>query len=144
MLTPVLKLVEIPGVTADPMSVWNIRALEVNGTSISIAVMAQLAESEPKNFKKIRTSLRVAALSEHCKNERYVVSSDNFPGVYEARAHALKARMMFFYSKRDRAIVCTNGCWKSSDNQEKAFSDSFDFKKLYEESHANKSPKKPR
>jgi hypothetical protein len=148
MLTPRVRLVEIPGITEDLGSFWKIRAIEVNGISVAVAELARLAQAEPKNFKKIRTALRVAAKDQHCTHERYVKRCQNadHAETYEARAHALNSRMMFFYCEVERAVVCTNGCWKAADHQDKAFKNCAAFKQLYGQHHAPKStdPKRTR
>jgi hypothetical protein len=137
-----IHLVEIPGVPNEFGDFWRIRALEINGTSLAIAQLADLAEKNPKDFKKIRTALRAAAKEEKCPHTKYVKPCRNahYPGTFEAIAYALNARLMFFYCEHTRAIVCTNLMWKAADNQDKAC---HDFKDIYD-SHAPKNPKSHR
>jgi len=60
-------------------------------------------------------------------------ANPNHGNVYEARAHKGKARLMFFYSEEEEAvIVCTNPFWKGQGNQDGAFSTCAKLKSIFE------------
>lgn len=148
MLTPLVELVEIPAVPDALGNRWKIRALSIGGKSPALSALVEWEASEAHNFKKIVTALKMAAREKRCTNPRYVKKGQNkdHGDVYEVIAHSLEARLMFFYSEADDAIVCTNSCWKTSDNQDRAFALCAYSMSVYEKSHASKStnPKRTR
>ncbi len=75
-------------------------------------------------------------------NRKWVAkcANKNYGEVYEALAYSMEARMMFFYSEIEKAIVCTNGCWKPSCNQNQEFANCSKFKTCFEKLYVPKSP----
>lgn len=148
MLTPKVELIEVSSVPDIGGNVWKIRALSVDEKSPALATLLQWEKSEPKNFKKIITSLKMAAREKRVTNRKWVAKCANpkLGDVYEAIAYSMEARMMFFYSEKERAIICTNGCWKPADTQDTAFKHCSEFKNLFETHYVLKptSPQRPR
>ena len=143
MLTQKLELVQIPSILDSSSHRWKVRALKIEGKSPALAKLVEWEKSEPENFKKIITSLRMAAREFRVTIRKYVAKCNN-RDVYEAIAHSMEARLMFFYSETEKAIICTNHCWKTSDNQDAAFSLCATFKALFETQYGKKAPSPPK
>ena len=134
MLTSAILLEEIPAVPDSNGNRWKVRALSIGGKNPALAKLVEWEKTEKQNFKKIIISLTMAAKEIRCQNPKWVKKCVNHD-VYEAIAHRLEARLMFFYSEEKAAIICTNHCWKPSDNQDKAFADCAKLKDFFESHH---------
>ena len=148
MLTQKVELVEVPAVPDFGGNVWKIRALSIGGKSPAMHLLSEWEKGEKQNFKKIIHSLKMAAREKRVTDRKWVAKCANsdLGEVYEAIAYTLEARMMFFYSEKERAIICTNGCWKPTKDQGTAFKHCADFKQLFDTYYVPKltSPKKHR
>ena len=130
-----VELQHIPGVPDSPSCHWKVRALVIEGKSPALIALRTWAESEPKNYKSILNSLKLAAsakLPPH--SEKHIKKCQGYEGVYEARANAMNARFMFFYAKDKSIIVCTNDYWKEKDGkgQEASMRQADEMKRIYE------------
>ncbi len=70
------------------------------------------------------------------RDEKLVTKCANpdYGDIHEARAHKGHARLMFFYSEREQAvIVCTNEFWKGKGSQDAAFARCAKLKQIYEQ-----------
>lgn len=76
----------------------------------------------------------MAAREKRVTNRKWVAKCVNpdLGDVYEAIAHSMEARMMFFYSDKEGAIICTNTAWKPTGNQGTAFKHCSEAKTFFE------------
>jgi hypothetical protein len=109
------SLLHIDAVPDAPSAHWRVRILAIDGESRVLNDLASWSESEPKNFKRIINSLRLAASSKlPPHSERHVKKCRGYENVYEAIACSMPARLFFFYSG-DQIIICTNAYWKKKE-----------------------------
>lgn len=133
-----ISLADIPGIDLGSHMRWRVVALELDGKSPVLAGLLEWKRNNEADYKKIMKVMRIAAQMERVRDPNHVKKSDNpdHKGVYEMRAHKGSARVMFFYSERDRAvIVCTNPYFKSKPSQseqDNAFALCARMKALYE------------
>ena len=137
-----VETVEIPGVESHPSDYWKIRALQIDGTSIAINALLEMA---PGEFRKILKSIRLAAASRYVRSPNHVkrCGDPNYRDAYEFRAHRGNSRLMFFYDETDgNVIVCTNHLSKASGNQNNAFKICHDlcvyYRNLKDQKHSKK------
>jgi mRNA-degrading endonuclease RelE of RelBE toxin-antitoxin system len=119
-----LELLEIPGVEASHQTSWKIRALAIDGVSPALEALLAWEKSEKADYKKIMKVMRIVGQSDRVRDEKHVKKSSNadHENVYEMRAHRGHARLMFFYSEEDEAVVvCTTSYWKGKGDQDTAF-----------------------
>lgn len=141
-----VELIEIGAVPDGGSAHWKVRALSIDGVSPALTALDQWLSTNKSEFKKIIKSLRFAAQLHRVTDEKFVKKCANpaYGDVYEARAHRGHARLMFFYSDRDDAvIVCTNDFWKNQANQNTAFGHCAQFKTIFEK-HYHERPKERR
>ena len=131
-----IELLEIPGLRADEQTRWQVRALAIDGQSPALAALGQWQKNANADYKKIMKVLRIVGGMHRVPDQNKVKRSENpaHGDVYEMRAHKGHARMMFFYSERDDAVVavCTNDFWKGKGSQDGAFARCAKLKQLYE------------
>lgn len=128
-----LELLEIPGVETSHQTSWKIRALAIDGAAPALDALLAWEKSEKADFKKIMKVMRIVGQSERVRDEKHVKKSSNadHENVYEMRAHRGHARLMFFYSEEnDAVVVCTNFYWKGKGDQDIAFGQCSRLKQL--------------
>ena len=112
-------LMEVPGLDAIHQRSWKIRLLKINGKSLALSALAEWEKSSNGDYRKIMKAMKVVGNSPLPPRLPHVVKSDNYE-VYEMRGDNL--RLMFFYDKANKTVVCTNSYEKnSSSNQGTAF-----------------------
>lgn len=135
----ILKLIDIPGITAQDQLVWKVRILQINGRDLVLPELLEWSKQSPDDYKKIMKVLKMVGVKNRIQDEKKVKKSKNpkHDGVYEIRADKGHARVMFFYDdKTQAAVVCTNTYWKtksSAKEQDKAFEQCNRLKKIYEQ-----------
>ena len=96
------------------------------------------SDKSPADYKKIMKVLCMIGQVDRIRDEKKVKKSKNpkHDDIYEIRADKGHARLMFFYSAQDQAVVvCTNTYWKakaSQREQDQAFHVCHQLKKIYE------------
>ncbi|MBU0676493.1 MAG: type II toxin-antitoxin system RelE/ParE family toxin [Verrucomicrobia bacterium] len=137
------KLKDIPGLDAAHQNRWRIKSLEIDGKNPVLAELAGWSSNAKADFNKIMKVMRYVGTQDRVRNKKHVKKSDNpkHGDVYEMRADKGSARLMFFYSERDRSVVvCTNTYWKAKDSkkeQDVAFDLCGHLKRLYEREAGN-------
>jgi len=133
-----LQLIDIPGLEPEYQTRWRVRILTIDGKSLVLPDLLEWRKNSSADFKKIMKVMRFVGQQDKVRDEKHVKKSDNpkHGDVYEMRAHKGSARLMYFYSKRDRTVViCTNTYWKAKDSkreQDQAFAICAHLKNLYE------------
>ena len=135
-----LDLHEIPGLSQNDQTHWQIRALvmETEGQRRSPALDAlnEWRTNQRGDFNKIIKVMKRVAQTTRVRDPNHVKRSENpdHGEVYEMRAHRGHARLMFFYGKHQKTavVVCTNSHWKTKGNQDQAFKLCSQLKQLYE------------
>lgn len=132
------ELIDIPGLEPENQTRWRVRMLAIDRKCLVLPDLVEWQKNSPADFKKIMKVMRYVGQLDQVRDEKHVKKSGNpqHGDVYEMRAHKGSARLMFFYSKRDRAVViCTNTYWKTKDSkseQDNAFALCARLKALYE------------
>lgn len=134
-----LELIQIPGITNQHQTRWLVRVLQINGHDLVLGSLADWARNSSGDYKKIMKVLQMIGQVDRMRDEKHVKKSDNpkHDKVYEIRAHKGSARLMFFYSEKNRSVViCTNSYGKAKDSkkeQDQAFETCHKLKQIYEE-----------
>jgi len=118
---------------------WKVKALSLAdermphaSKSPALSCLAAWARRSPANYKAIVKVLRIAASANpRVANEKQVKKGAEYPHIYEARAHTLKARLMFFYDEAEATIICLDGYEKGSGDQTQAFRRADHLRNLY-------------
>jgi|GEM_PF-1191583 len=132
-------LQDIAGVDERYESAWRVKALSLADERLpnafkspALSCLANWARCAPGDYKAIIKVLRIAgSTNPRVTNEKHVKKGAKYPHIYEARAHTLKARLMFFYDEEESTIICLNGYEKESGNQTQAFRRADDLRNLY-------------
>ncbi|RFC52006.1 MAG: Phage derived protein Gp49-like (DUF891) [Verrucomicrobia bacterium] len=134
-----VELIQIPGITNQHQTRWLVRVLQINGHDLVLGSLADWARNSSGDYKKIMKVLQMIGQVDRIRDEKHVKKSDNpkHDKVYEIRAHKGSARLMFFYSEKNRSVViCTNSYWKAKDSkkeQDQAFETCHKLKQIYED-----------
>lgn len=119
-----VELVHIPGVDPSHETVWEVRALVVDGRDPVRSALFRWRREYPDDYRAILKVMRLAAQQYRVLNPKHVKRSSNesFSEVYEMIAYTGIARMMFFYDESGPSlIVCSNEHEKGRGNQDAAF-----------------------
>lgn len=130
------RLIQIPGIENHHQTVWQVRALEINGRNLVLPDLAEWSKSSPADYKKIMKVLCMVGQQDRIRDEKKVKKSKHHENIYEIRADKGSARLMFFYCEGTQSVViCTNTYWKtksSAREQSQAFERCANLKKFYE------------
>jgi hypothetical protein len=130
-----VELREIPGLEASGQTIWKIRALAIEGKSTVLNDLLAWSATEKQDYRKIMKVLRIVGRVRRVQNPKHVKKSSRpkHEDIYEIRADKSHARLMFFYSEEDDAVVvCTNTHWKGSGNQDASFDRCAQLRVLYQ------------
>jgi len=135
-----IELHEIPGVPDLVGNFWKVRVLAIDEKSPAQEILKEWSKKQKNDYKKILKALRIAATDKDCLNPNHVKRSTNPKHggkIFEARAHRGHARLMFFYSLKNKSlIVCTNHYWKGKGFQDHAFDACAKFQQFFENNYA--------
>lgn len=119
----------VQGLASSDQTHWKIKLLviETEGQKKSPALDAleSWARNQKSDFNKIIKVMKRVGQTTRVRDPKHVKKSKNskHENVYEMRADKGHARLMFFYSENDQAVVvvCTNPYWKGKGSQDQAF-----------------------
>ena len=128
-----IKLEDIPGLDLPLGTEWQIKAVVINKKSPAIYALSKWKETKPNDYKAIIKVLKLASVQNRVIIEKHVKQSANksHGEVFEARAHRLKARLMFFYDDEKQALICTHGYEKGNGDQNAAFGKCATYRDYY-------------
>lgn len=109
-----IALVRIRNVPEEWQIGHAIRALEINGRSLVIDVMARWSRDCPREYKKILDSLKMVGTLRRVQQQGRVRKDRYNRPIYEIKAPNCPLRLFFFYTPdSEEVIICTNGFLKS-------------------------------
>jgi putative component of toxin-antitoxin plasmid stabilization module len=134
-------LKEVNGLSESDQTHWKIRTLVINHnghiTSPALEALEEWSKAQKADFKKIIKVMKRIGQTTRVRDPKHVKKSTNpkHENVYEMRADKGHARLMFFYSKKNKTAVavCTNKYWKGQGDQNQAFEQCDQLRKLYED-----------
>lgn len=137
-----IELQDIPKLEDEHQAVHRIKALSIDGRNPALDALLRWKRDCLADFKKIMRAIKYVGTHERkdIHNPNYVKKCDNpdYEDVFEFRAHKGKARLFFFFSPLNQAVViCTNEHEKDdalrgkSSGQDAAFKRCDEMKKLY-------------
>lgn len=134
------ELKEVDGLSESDQTHWKIRILTVNqnGETKSPAMdsLEEWSKNQKADFNKIIKVMKRVGQTTRVKDPKHVKKSTNekHEDVYEMRADKGHARLMFFYSQKNKTAVavCTNPFWKGKGDQNQAFEICDQMRKIYE------------
>jgi hypothetical protein len=129
-----IELLKIEGLNDSHQSVWQVRALAINGRSPVLTELLAWQKDSAADYRKIMKVLRIVGQFPRLTDSKKVKKSSNpkHHNIYEMRADKGHARLMFFYSEDDEAvIVCTTPYWKGRGNQANAFNQCAALQAIY-------------
>jgi phage-related protein len=132
-----ITLRDIAVVKPEWQTVHKIKALEINGRCPALAMLAEWAQDNKDDFKKLMKSIKLVCQNKRVINQKHVKKSSNpaHCGIYEIRADKGKPRLFFFYSNgAEEIVICTHGWDKKTSQREQnsEFDKCARFKQLYE------------
>lgn len=104
-------LIEVPGLDRAYQKPWKIRLFKFKGRSAALAALVHWEKSSNADYRKIMKAMRMVGVSALPPRHPHVEKSDNYD-VYEMRGDNL--RLMFFYDKPNKVVVCTNSYQKNN------------------------------
>lgn len=139
-LTGQWGLVDIPGLTEEDQTEWKIQCLSFkkwNGETVSPALddLGRWLREETTEFGKLFRSIKYAGTHKiHTIPDR-IRRDKRKRGGYEIKSTHCKCRLMFFYQREQRTLICTNTYWKERNSkkrdQDQAFKICADLKEKY-------------
>ena len=139
-LTGQWGLVDIPGLTEEDQREWRIQCLSLkkwNGETVSPALddLDRWQREEKTEFGKLLRSIKYAGTHKIHRRPDCIRQDERKRGGYEIKSTHCKCRLMFFYHKKQKTLICTNTFWKERNSkkkdQDKAFKRCADLKKQY-------------
>src|SRR5664280_2139563 len=104
-------LLEVPGLDVASQFAWKIRLLRINDKSLALAALSDWERNANDEYRKISKVMRIVGTSNLPPRRPHVGKSDKYD-VYEMIGD--NARLLFFYDKTARVVVCTNSYEKNS------------------------------
>lgn len=135
-----IQLQDIPGLVLGDKPLWRVKILSINGKQPALDALVKWKREEPRDYKKIIASIKIAAGTHRVANKKRVKKTTNPKqgDIYEFRADKLHARLFFFYDDEETLIICTNDYWKNKGSQDAAFEICAGMKAVYEQRERKK------
>ena len=123
-LTGQWGLVDIPGLTEENQTEWKIQCLGLktsNGDTVSKAYdeLDRWRKEEKTEFRKLFRSIQYAGTNKIHINQDRIRQDKRKRGGFEIKSTSCKCRLMFFYHKELKTLICTNTFWKERNSKNK-------------------------